>query len=146
MKKLIAIGFVVLLVFLAGCAEKASELGKGMGKSTKDVSPPPIFGNEQQPQTGSANCAIASSIQMNGIMLFTMGVEDYKSEQFEGKTCHLVADVGDVTADFYLDDAALRKFQDDSLAETGSGCILLSIKDTASKSEMCFGEKVKMLQ
>ena len=35
------------------------------------------------------------------------------------------------------------KFCDDTLKDTGSGCMVFSIKDTMAEHEMCFGESVK---
>ena len=68
------------------------------------------------------------------------GIEDYQGKELTGSLCHLNTDLSEVTADYYLDEQAYGKFSGEG-NDVGNGCIVLTIKQTQEKTEMCFGDK-----
>ena len=79
---------------------------------------------------------------MKYYLLSTVGLEDYKSEQMEAKLCHLTTKADNLQADFYLDEAAHAHFRGAG-KEPGSGCVVIGVPGTDSKTEMCFGGKAR---
>ncbi len=88
-------------------------------------------------------CAAGATVNAKNATLAVVGLEDYKSDQLSGNFCHLTADVGGVTADYYLDEAALAKFRNEARKDIGNGCVVLGIPDTLARTELCFGEEAK---
>jgi len=87
-------------------------------------------------------CKSGDRVTRGDATLSIIGLEDYKGDQLSGSFCHLTADVGGVSADYYLDDTALAKFHNDARKDIGNGCIVFSIKNTLAENEMCFGNNV----
>ncbi len=91
-------------------------------------------------------CVPGRALQLKGTALTVKGLEDYKSEDASAKLCHLTATIGQVQADYYLDQTALADFAVASAnggkgtGKSGSGCIVYGvIGSDRARTETCFG-------
>ncbi len=92
---------------------------------------------------GFSWCTKGNDLELKGNIINALGVEDYKSSQFEEKVCHLSYTKNNFTIDFYLDEKALAKFGGSRDKDIGNGCLVFNTGSSQSKTELCFGEKIK---
>ncbi|MBI2138382.1 hypothetical protein HYU13_02240 [Candidatus Woesearchaeota archaeon] len=136
---------VISLLFAAGCAQlQKISPQKGSGGISANSFPQ---GSEEAASADLTGlCNQGRIVGMGDISLTIVGVEDYKSGQMEAKLCRLHGIEGEVDVDLFVDAQALTAFMYGSERDyVGSGCIVMSIKDTASKTELCFGDKAKKI-
>lgn len=91
-------------------------------------------------------CVSGNTLKLKDTLLTVVGIEDYESYQYKDKVCHLTLITDNVISDYYLDEKALMKFAGSYDKDVGSGCLLMKIAGTVSKTELCFGNKVKSEQ
>lgn len=91
-----------------------------------------------------ASCQKGQTVTYKGAKISSVGIEDYQSQQYKDKVCHLTHNKEEVTADYYLDEQALAKFslKGEKSKTVGNGCIVYRLAKVHRLTELCFGDKI----